>query len=128
MIAILILAWKPELLDWVNKVPTGSSAVASHSTSAPASSTKPSASTSGNAPTSQAITTTGPGKGTQTGNAMKTLDTLTVKGKAPMTGYDRVGEFGQAWTDDNSNPLGHNGCDTRIICTPIAASRRLNSL
>lgn len=37
---------------------------------------------------------------------------LTVKGRAPMTGYDRE-QFGQAWTDDVTVPLGHNGCDTR---------------
>jgi hypothetical protein len=35
------------------------------------------------------------------------LATLAVKGRAPMTGYDR-GEFGAAWTDTN-----RNGCDTR---------------
>ncbi len=29
-----------------------------------------------------------------------------------MTGYDRD-RFGPAWTDDNDDPLGHNGCDTR---------------
>jgi hypothetical protein len=29
-----------------------------------------------------------------------------------MTGYDRDA-FGQAWSDDNANPFGHNGCDTR---------------
>ncbi|MEJ7648571.1 MAG: HNH endonuclease family protein [Nakamurella sp.] len=45
--------------------------------------------------------------------AQQNLGTLTVKGKAPMTGYDRLAQFGQAWTDDNTNALGHNGCDTR---------------
>jgi len=29
-----------------------------------------------------------------------------------MTGYDRE-LFGSAWSDDNGNPFGHNGCDTR---------------
>ena len=29
-----------------------------------------------------------------------------------MTGYARS-QFGQAWTDDNDEPFGHNGCDTR---------------
>jgi hypothetical protein len=29
-----------------------------------------------------------------------------------MTGYTRE-QFGPAWTDDNDDPLGHNGCDTR---------------
>jgi hypothetical protein len=35
------------------------------------------------------------------------LATLTVKGRAPMTGYDRE-RFGQAWLDAD-----RNGCDTR---------------
>lgn len=37
---------------------------------------------------------------------------LPVKGRAPKTGYTRS-EFGQAWSDDVSVELGHNGCDTR---------------
>ena len=36
------------------------------------------------------------------------LATLPVKGSAPATGYDRVGDFGTAWLD-----VDHNGCDTR---------------
>jgi hypothetical protein len=36
------------------------------------------------------------------------LQQLPVKGKAPKTGYDRVGDFGTAWRD-----VDHNGCDTR---------------
>jgi len=40
------------------------------------------------------------------------LDTLTIKGRAPKTGYSRS-QFGDAWTDDVTVPLGHNGCDTR---------------
>jgi hypothetical protein len=39
--------------------------------------------------------------------ALTLLATLAVKGRAPMTGYDR-GMFGAAWTDTN-----RNGCDTR---------------
>ncbi len=39
--------------------------------------------------------------------AMQRLETLTVKGKAPMTEYDRS-LFGQAWKD-----VDRNGCDTR---------------
>lgn len=39
--------------------------------------------------------------------ALQRLQTLTVKGKAPMTGYDR-GQFGPAWKDTD-----RNGCDTR---------------
>jgi hypothetical protein len=41
------------------------------------------------------------------GTAVLTLATLTVKGRAPMTGYDRA-RFGQAWAD-----VDRNGCDTR---------------
>ncbi len=40
------------------------------------------------------------------------LNTLTVKGRAPKTGYDR-GRYGQAWSDDVAVDGGHNGCDTR---------------
>ncbi|WP_144714287.1 HNH endonuclease family protein [Curtobacterium pusillum] len=36
------------------------------------------------------------------------LAALPVKGKAPATGYDRVGDFGTAWLD-----VDRNGCDTR---------------
>lgn len=46
------------------------------------------------------------------GSALAALDTLPVKGKQPLTGYSRA-QYGQAWTDDNTVALGHNGCDTR---------------
>ncbi|GAA2035075.1 hypothetical protein GCM10009819_19360 [Agromyces tropicus] len=39
--------------------------------------------------------------------AEATLASLPVKGRAPMTGYERD-EFGHGWTD-----VDHNGCDTR---------------
>jgi hypothetical protein len=39
--------------------------------------------------------------------ATDVLDTLAVKGKAPMTGYARE-QFGPDWAD-----VDHNGCDTR---------------
>jgi Protein of unknown function (DUF1524)/Excalibur calcium-binding domain len=41
------------------------------------------------------------------GTAVTTLALLTVKGRAPRTGYDRA-RFGQAWADTD-----RNGCDTR---------------
>jgi hypothetical protein len=41
------------------------------------------------------------------GTALAAVGTLTVKGRAPMTGYSRD-QFGQAWYDYD-----HNGCDTR---------------
>ncbi|MEZ0342154.1 hypothetical protein ACAG25_19495 [Mycobacterium sp. pV006] len=37
---------------------------------------------------------------------------LSIKGRAPKTGYDRR-LFGQAWSDDVAVPGGRNGCDTR---------------
>jgi hypothetical protein len=40
--------------------------------------------------------------------ARTALDALTVKGRAPMTGYRRVADFGEAWEDVDGN-----GCDTR---------------
>ncbi|MFZ4894972.1 GmrSD restriction endonuclease domain-containing protein [Plantibacter sp. Mn2098] len=42
------------------------------------------------------------------GPALAVLDTLTVKGKAPKTGYERTAKFGKAWLDVDGN-----GCDTR---------------
>lgn len=47
-----------------------------------------------------------PGAGPET--AMTLLSSVTVKGKSPLTGYSRVGDFGRAWLD-----VDHNGCDTR---------------
>lgn len=46
------------------------------------------------------------------GPAADALDDLEVKGKAPMTGYDRD-EFGQAWSDAGTVDGSRNGCDTR---------------
>jgi hypothetical protein len=42
-----------------------------------------------------------------TESAISVLDSLSVKGRAPKTGYDRD-QFGQRWADIN-----RNGCDTR---------------
>lgn len=46
------------------------------------------------------------------GTALAALAAVAVKGRAPMTGYSREA-FGSDWTDDNNQPYGHNGCDTR---------------
>lgn len=46
------------------------------------------------------------------GEVATVLAALPVKGRAPMTGYERD-LFGDAWTDDVSTDGGHNGCDTR---------------
>lgn len=43
-----------------------------------------------------------------TAQTLAVLDTIPVKGRAPKTGYDREGQFGSAWIDDD-----RNGCDTR---------------
>ncbi|MGP5165083.1 GmrSD restriction endonuclease domain-containing protein [Arthrobacter rhombi] len=40
--------------------------------------------------------------------ALAVLDTITVKGKAPATGYDRGGQFGSGWKDPDGN-----SCDAR---------------
>lgn len=45
-------------------------------------------------------------------DALATLATLPVKGRAPKTGYSRD-MFGRGWNDDVDVELGHNGCDTR---------------
>ncbi|MFI2303535.1 GmrSD restriction endonuclease domain-containing protein [Actinacidiphila glaucinigra] len=45
--------------------------------------------------------------GAPKGSALKALDDLAVKGRAPKTGYARD-EFGAAWADTD-----HNGCGTR---------------
>jgi hypothetical protein len=43
------------------------------------------------------------------GAALAAVDSLTVKGRAPRTGYERS-RFGTAWADTDSN-----ACDTRVI-------------
>ncbi|WP_229379153.1 HNH endonuclease family protein [Streptomyces sp. VRA16 Mangrove soil] len=49
----------------------------------------------------------GPEPQGKAGSALAAVDTLTVKGRAPKTGYSRE-RFGSAWADTDSN-----GCDTR---------------
>ncbi|WP_308014031.1 HNH endonuclease family protein [Streptantibioticus parmotrematis] len=44
---------------------------------------------------------------------MTALGELRVSPEAPVRCYDRVKDFGPAWSDDTSAPGGHNGCDTR---------------
>ncbi|MFG2838372.1 hypothetical protein ACGFYE_25575 [Streptomyces zaomyceticus] len=43
------------------------------------------------------------------GTALAAVDTLTVKGRAPKTGYERE-KFGRSWVDVDGN-----GCGTRVI-------------
>lgn len=49
------------------------------------------------------------------GAALTAVDSLTVKGRAPKTGYSRD-RFGTAWADTDSNK-----CDTRVISMPRRA-------
>lgn len=51
--------------------------------------------------------TAGPGRTAGGGAALTAARSLTVKGRAPKTGYDRD-RFGTAWADTDSN-----SCDTR---------------
>jgi hypothetical protein len=63
----------------------------------------------------KADTTTGSGGPEETGGAggsgaaLTAAESLTVKGRAPKTGYERE-RFGTAWADTDSND-----CDTRVI-------------
>lgn len=44
-----------------------------------------------------------------TSDTRKTLEALTVKGKAPKTGYSRS-QYGRAWTDQGTVGFSGNGC------------------
>ena len=63
-------------------------------------------------PLSSATAETPTAAETQPSAALVKLETLSIKGRAPKTGYDRS-LFGDAWTDDVTVAGGHNGCDTR---------------
>ena len=54
----------------------------------------------------------GPAEFEPAGEYAEMLSQLPIKGRAPMTDYERE-EFGQAWSDDVSVEGGRNGCDTR---------------
>ncbi|GAB3774604.1 hypothetical protein FB382_003791 [Nocardioides ginsengisegetis] len=58
----------------------------------------------------------------EAGTALALLATLPVKGRAPMTGYDRD-RFGPAWLDVN-----RNGCDERndILARDLTGTREQN--
>lgn len=51
--------------------------------------------------------------------ALRSLETVTVRARTKVVGYDRSCSpghgcvFGAAWSDDTSAVGGHNGCDTR---------------
>jgi hypothetical protein len=93
----------------------GLTAACSSSTGGPPGSTTGTASTP--APTSPSThASVRPGSTSPTvpagATALAGLAALPTKGRAPMTGYART-QFGQAWSDDNDQPFGRNGCDTR---------------
>ena len=71
------------------------------STSSPASSPRP---------------TTGPPTGTAKLIAVELGKVRVVGARPDVPGYKRD-QFGQTWTDDHTGRGGHNGCDTRVICT-----------
>jgi len=82
------------------------------STAQPSSSSAETARTPTVAPSSAAVsapptTTSTTPKPAATGTALAAVARLTVKGRAPKTGYTRA-QFGQVWYDTD-----HNGCDTR---------------
>src|SRR5437763_2948368 len=56
-----------------------------------------------------------------TGTALAVLASLPVRGKTPLTGYDRIGDFGAAWLD-----VDRNGCDTRddVLRRDLRVDRR----
>ena len=86
-----------------------SSSTTSATTAVPAEAASNTASNTATATTSPATapTTPKPSTAIRPGTAVTTLATLTVRGRAPKTGYDRA-LFGQAWAD-----VDRNGCDTR---------------
>lgn len=49
------------------------------------------------------------------GSAADALARLTVRPAGSMATYDRIKDFGPAWTDNTTAPGGHNHCDTRVI-------------
>ena len=52
-------------------------------------------------------------------HALTSLETVTVRARTKVAGYDRSCSpghgcvFGPAWSDDTTAPGGHNGCDSR---------------
>jgi hypothetical protein len=81
------------------ETPAGSSSDASSQAPATTSSAPSSSSGAPGMPSGTATAGTGP--------ALAAAQELTVKGRAPKTGYDRA-NFGAAWAD-----VDHNGCDQR---------------
>jgi len=70
---------------------------------------------------SESPTSGTPGRPGTPGTAWAALEALPVRGRAPMTGYDRIGDFGAAWLD-----VDQNGCDTRddVLRRDLRVERR----
>ena len=66
---------------------------------------------------------TAPIRSDEASEALRILNTLPAKGRAPKTGYSRA-QFGDAWSD-----IDHNGCDTRndILNRDLTAKQHKNS-
>jgi hypothetical protein len=47
------------------------------------------------------------------GPALSALQRLTIRPDGSMSTYNRIKDFGPAWTDSTGAPGGHNHCDTR---------------
>lgn len=85
---------------------TNASSVSS-SASTPTTAPTTAAATPAPSPTETTSTPVAPASESADDTALAALALLAVKGRAPMTGYDRA-RFGQAWLDAD-----RNGCDTR---------------
>jgi hypothetical protein len=98
-LAILLLgiSFIAVIIGGMNTSTHHDSPLAQSATSPSTSSQSSSADSAANASTSDAAD----------GTALKALEALSVKGRAPKTGYTRE-QFGPAWSD-----VDHNGCDTR---------------
>jgi Protein of unknown function (DUF1524) len=62
----------------------------------------------GSAASASPAASAAPASSAGAGTALAVLATVRIKGRAPMTGYARVADFGTAWFDAD-----RNGCDTR---------------
>jgi hypothetical protein len=101
LVVLTVAACIPAKADSLD--PESTSPTTAVATADTASRSTTAATTSGSTPKS----TPKPATTIRPGTAVTTLATLTVKGRAPKTGYDRD-LFGQAWAD-----VDRNGCDTR---------------
>ncbi|KXO87917.1 hypothetical protein AXK56_16280 [Tsukamurella pulmonis] len=67
-----------------------------------------------------------PSAGPSAGAPLAGVRIVAARERAPQP-YRRAA-FGKAWTDDQSAPLGHNGCDTRIIYSEFPELARRSAL